>query len=120
MDGCVSGELSLPLFETHASDQDFTARRHLAELLGHDVLLAGRGLLELDFNLGEFLATVPSSLDFLHPVADAAHANGVLSVCRGESRSLENGGNRVKAGWGRRGETGLASQTPVWLPLGPR
>ena len=62
------------LFEAHAGDEEIAAGGHLAELRGDDEFLGRRGLLELGLKLGQLLAAVPTTLDFLHPVADAAHA----------------------------------------------
>jgi hypothetical protein len=63
----------LAVFEAHPGDELVASGRHLAELLGHRELLAGRGLL---LELRRELLLVPRLLHFLHPVADAAHAAG--------------------------------------------
>ena len=84
---------ALALFEAHAGDEEIAAGGHLAELRGNDELLGRRGLLELGLKLDELLAAVPTTLDFLHPVADAAHAWLFLTLKWGGERGRRCAGD---------------------------
>ena len=89
---------ALALFEAHAGDEEIAAGGHLAELRGDDEFLGSSRLLELGLKLDELLAAVPTTLDFLHPIADAAHALLFLT--------LKWGGGKRPSLCGRPGNVG--------------